>query len=81
MRSLYLSAMARNGPFCPPNPATALAQMRQVIVVELEGHRHATTLDRPLSYEPYIAVAPNPENWSVFVDKVQTLLVGPSTSL
>ena len=31
--------------------ATALAQTRQVIVVELEGHGHTAMLDRPLRYE------------------------------
>jgi pimeloyl-ACP methyl ester carboxylesterase len=31
--------------------ATALAQTRQVIVVELEGHGHTRMLDRPLRYE------------------------------
>jgi pimeloyl-ACP methyl ester carboxylesterase len=135
--------------------ATALAQTRQVILVELEGHGHTRMLDRPLSYEqmaddvaalvehlgmsqvdvagyslgggvalqltirhpdlvrkqvvisapyandgwypevlkamgetitpdmmkeyspyyePYLAAAPNPEDWPVFVDKVRVLL-------
>lgn len=135
--------------------ATALAQARQVIVVELEGHGHTAMLDRPLRYEqmaddvaalvehlqpgqvdvagyslgggvalqltvrhpdlvrklvvvsapyandgwypevlaamgetitpdmmkeyspyyePYLAAAPKPEDWPVFVDKVRTLL-------